>query len=104
MTIGPIQAFVIGFPTNDRFEGRIAEAAEPEVAVPDVADERADTDAEADEVEKRLEEAGEEDHPDPPVHHHVPLDDQEPAYARPGRCGERGAGDVFRHQRRSLRR
>src|SRR5688572_17084263 len=24
MTIGPIQAFVIGFPTNDLFEGRIA--------------------------------------------------------------------------------
>src|SRR4051812_30784989 len=25
MSIGPIQAFVIGFPDNDRFEGRIAE-------------------------------------------------------------------------------
>jgi uncharacterized membrane protein len=25
MTIGPIQAFVIGFPSNDLFEGRIAE-------------------------------------------------------------------------------
>ena len=25
MTIGPIQAFVIGFPDNDLFEGRIAE-------------------------------------------------------------------------------
>ena len=25
MTIGPIQAFVIGFPDNDMFEGRIAE-------------------------------------------------------------------------------
>jgi hypothetical protein len=25
MTIGPIQAFVIGFPDNERFEGRIAE-------------------------------------------------------------------------------
>ena len=25
MTIGPIQAFVIGFPRNDLFEGRIAE-------------------------------------------------------------------------------
>ena len=25
MTIGPIQAFVIGFPTNDLFEGRIAD-------------------------------------------------------------------------------
>ncbi len=24
MTIGPIQAFVIGFPDNDLFEGRIA--------------------------------------------------------------------------------
>ena len=25
MSIGPIQAFVIGFPDNDMFEGRIAE-------------------------------------------------------------------------------
>ena len=25
MTIGPIQAFVVGFPSNDLFEGRIAE-------------------------------------------------------------------------------
>jgi hypothetical protein len=25
MTIGPIQAFVIGFPDSDLFEGRIAE-------------------------------------------------------------------------------
>ena len=25
MTIGPIQAFVIGFPDNDLFEGRIAD-------------------------------------------------------------------------------
>ena len=25
MSIGPIQAFVIGFPDNDLFEGRIAE-------------------------------------------------------------------------------
>ena len=28
MTIGPIQAFVIGFPDNDLFEGRIAEELE----------------------------------------------------------------------------
>ena len=26
MTIGPIQAFVIGFPDNETFEGRIAES------------------------------------------------------------------------------
>ena len=25
MAIGPIQAFVIGFPDNDKFEGRIVE-------------------------------------------------------------------------------
>ena len=29
MSIGPIQAFVIGFPDNDMFEGRIAEELAP---------------------------------------------------------------------------
>ena len=33
MSIGPIQAFVIGFPDNDLFEGRIAEELAEDSAV-----------------------------------------------------------------------
>ncbi len=48
---------------------------------------------EEEEVEERLEEAGEQDHPGPAVDHDVPLDDQQAADRRPRRSRQAGACD-----------
>ena len=49
----------------------------------DVADQRADADADGQQVEQRLEEAGDEHQPDPPVDQEVALDQPPGAARRP---------------------
>src|SRR5262249_60192490 len=52
---------------------------------------------EEEEVEERLEEPGEEDHPGPAVHHHVPLDNEEAADRRASRGRQSCACDELSH-------
>src|SRR5262249_12687118 len=59
---------------------------------------------EEEEVEERLEEPGEEDHPGAPVDHGVPLDDEEAAQRRPPGSRQARACDELGHQTTSLRR
>ncbi len=78
-----------------RDECRVLDGLPGRGDVPDEVLERVD---EEEEVEQRLEEAREQDHPGPAVHHCVPLDEQETADARPGGCDERRPDDVVGHR------
>ena len=59
---------------------------------------------EEEQVEERLEETGEEDHPRPAIDHDVALDDQQAADRRPPGTSTRRACDELGHQTTSLRR
>src|SRR6185503_10157440 len=59
---------------------------------------------EEEEIEERLEEAGEQDHPGPPVNHDVPLDDQQAPECGPRWSRQASTCDELAHQTTSLLR